>query len=164
MASHSADQKTKLSLSQGFSDEQLIDALKDIFRHYGYDPDYATTAQKGEIAKHLSEVAKHEPAWGYLYVHNFMYNHIKAGKDFKGAIIGLSATIDGFPLEIIQGLPVQVIGTGKLRPGTLVFGDSQKCAYPACPIWFLPKSKRHRFHSIKCREMSKRAQAHEVRE
>jgi hypothetical protein len=152
--SHTADQKTKLRVSVSFTDDQLIDALKDIFKHYGYDMAALTVKAKGEIAARLSEVAGHSPPWEWRYVHNFMAHNVKAGQEFKAAIAGLAAMIDDTPIELVQGRSVSVVAVGNIHPGTLVFGDSVKCAYTSCPIWFLPKSKRHRFHSIKCRELA----------
>ena len=157
MASHNVHQNVETRLSQGFSNEQLIDALKDIFRHYGYDAVLATVAQKAEIARLLSGVARKDPPWGYLYVHNFLFNNIQAGEKFKAAIVGLAAMIDGAPREAVQGRPVQVTALGNLRPGTLVFGDSRKCAYAPCPVWFLPKNSRQKYHSYQCRADARKA-------
>jgi hypothetical protein len=155
------DQKSKLRVSTGMYDDQLRDALKDIFQHYGYDltamPADSLTAAKTDIATRLSEVARHDPPWGWRYVHNFMAENIQAGQEFKAAIIGLAAMIDGMPMQLIQGRTIQITALGNVRPGALVYGDSRKCANIACPVHFVPRAWNQKFCSPECKRAARKA-------
>lgn len=135
-----------------FTDDQLRDALRDIFAHYGYDRDIWGDAAKNEIAVLLSQVARKDPPWGGLYVHNFMTGGVQAGRVFKAAIVGLAAMIDGMPLHLVQGKPVQITALGNVRPGSLVYSDSQKCKRLACPVHFIPRVPWQRYCSPECRK------------
>lgn len=151
------EQKTQVTLTLGFTDDQLREALRDIFRHYGYDPDFATTPQKAEIAKRLSEVAEHVPAWGYLYVHNFMRDGVKAGQQFKTAIINLASMIDGAPLFLIKGRTITVTALGNITPGAIVYGDSRKCANISCVVHFVPRVWNQKYCSPSCKHANGKA-------
>lgn len=155
MQSHILSPKVENRVSTGFSDDQLVEALKEIFQHYGYDLAAIGVDEKTEIAKRLSEVAQHEPVWGWRYVHNFMMGNIQAGQDFKAAIVGLAAMIDGMPLMVVQGRAVQVTAIGDIAPGAIVYGDSRKCANIACYIHFVPRVWNQRFCSSECKRTAR---------
>lgn len=157
MTSHTSTPIVENRVSTGFSDNQLVEALKDIFNHYGYDLAALSVEAKQEIANRLSEVAQHTPPWGWRYVHNFMAGNVQAGHDFKAAIVGLAAMIDGMSLMVVQGRPVMVTAVGTVRPGAIVYGDSRKCANVACPVHFVPRTWNQRFCSSECKRVSRSA-------
>jgi hypothetical protein len=131
------DQKTKNRVLFSFTDDQLRDALRDIFRHFGYDPALLTVAQKKHVAERLSELAGKSPSWTYLYVHNFMFNNLQAGQGFKESIIKLASIIDDTPIALVQSHAVSIQAIGNVMPGSFVYGDSKRCANPSCGNWFV---------------------------
>lgn len=156
MQKRCTDPNTDLVPVLAFSDDDLIEALKDIFLHFGYDLSRKTKAQQQDIANRLSEVAHREKPWGYLYVHNFMYNGLKAGEDFKRSIVRLAALIDGTPIQLVKSEVIRVNAVGRVSPGAFIFGDSRHCANPACGIEFVSDNKRRRFCSSSCRKVARK--------
>jgi hypothetical protein len=144
--------QTKKHAFTGFSDGDLVEALREIFRHYGYEPATLSTDAKQEIADRLSEIARRDAPWGWRYVHNFMAGNIQAGNEFKAAIVGLASLIDGAPIQLLTGRSVNVIALGSIRPGALVYGDSRKCAFVSCPIHFIPRVWNQRYCSPDCKK------------
>lgn len=156
MTSHIASPNVQKRVSFGLTDDQLIEALKDIFTHYGYDLAALTVAAKQEIANRLSEVAGRAEPWEWRYVHNFMMHNVKAGQQFKAAIAGLAAMIDGTPIQLIKGRTVAVTALGNITPGAIVYGDSQKCANIACPVHFVPRVWNQKYCSPACNPRHKK--------
>lgn len=134
-----------------FSDIQLIDALRDIFQHFGYDLAALGVDAQQDIANRLSIIARRDEPWGWRYVHNFMSGNVQAGQNFKAAIIGLASLIDGAPLQLVQGRSVVITALGRVAPGALVFGDSRACANPGCVVHFVPRVHNQRYCCRSCR-------------
>lgn len=146
--------ETKNNIQIGLADDDLRNALRDIFVHYGYDRSIWSDAAKNEIAALLSQIAGKNPPWSGLYIHNFMTGGVQAGRAFKASILGLAAIIDGMPVQLIKGRTVQVTALGNIRPGAIVYGDSRKCANIACYINFVPRVWNQRYCSPECKKAS----------
>lgn len=134
---------------EGIPDSALRDALRDIFRHYGYDLAALTVAAKAEIGLRLSEIARRQERglapWGRAYISNLLSGKVEISGEMKSAILALSATIDGLPLPLAQGRPVTILALSEVRPGSVVDIPSRKCAVVECPVWFIPGSGSARY-------------------
>jgi hypothetical protein len=133
------NQKEKIRVSTGFSENTLRDALLDIFRHFGKSLN--SSADKQFIADKLNGVARRaeqgKPLWKWRYVHNFVKMKIEPGKEFSDAIVRLSAYADGASMTIAKSNTVTVQAIGNIMPGSFVYGDSRQCANPSCGSWFV---------------------------
>lgn len=109
---------------------------------------------KQEIATSLWEMAGAErPAkpWSAVYVQNVITGQVKPSPLFLRAMQSLGASIDDVPHDVAKAQRVDVLSIGRIEAGTLIKGNSRRCANPACRIKFLPTHWNQRYHSTACR-------------
>lgn len=138
------------------TDNTVIEALKDIIQHLGYDFILLTVPAKKDIAERLSALVGKEPAWSDAYVTNVLAHTLAPSRKFRDAVMRLAALIDGAPLAQVQSHPVQVQALGEVRPGSLVYGNSRRCANPGCPVWFVPRAWNQTVCGDECRKAWKK--------
>lgn len=122
--------------SSALSQADLKNALRDIFQHYGYDPDSLSVPARQDIVERLNVMVGQ--TWTHRYILNFLGGKINAGEEFADAILRLESVIDGTPVLQIKTHTVSVQATDDVRPGSFVIGDSRHCDYPGCAYWFVP--------------------------
>ena len=139
--------------TQIFTDGQK--ALSELILALGHDPALISTAELQTLADRLAALAKHN-GWGWRYLRNVINGKQPASRKLAGAILRLGAVVDDTPLELAQSERIEIRAMGRLRPGTIIYGDSQLCANPLCGLYFLPRHSRHRYHSAACRKAAKK--------
>ncbi len=138
----------------GLSEETIRNALAELIRGFGHDPALISVEDLQGIADKLSQVAKKEPAWGWRYLRNVLNGKIEVSTRLANAIMALGATMDGIPVQVAAGKPVQVLAVGEVKPGALILADSRPCSRPGCPVHFVPRVPWQRYCSVGCRRRS----------
>ena len=142
--------------------------LIDLIEHYGRldhvdDKGYVHVIDPKEtldmLAVQLRGLAGGDvgETWNYRTLRNILSKKTKPGEAMRDAMITLSAMADGVPRVIAESEEVVVYGKrGNVRPNSIVKGESVKCAYPPCPIWFVPDHPSRDYHDDECRLANRR--------
>ena len=148
-------QTSKETAISGLSEQNIQQALCELIRAFGHDPNLITGANLQEIADRLSEFVAREKPWGWKYLANVIHGSQMASSKLGDAILRLGATFDGLPAEIASAHQVQIMATVEVHPGSLLTIASRRCKNPACPIHFIPRSWNQKYHSAECRGKDK---------
>ncbi len=117
--------------------------------------DIATWSGKRELATRFWEMAgakAPKSSWSPEYLHGILKGTTAPSKIFLSAVNSLGFLLDGMNSDIAKSTEVSVFVLGEVRPGTLIKGDSKRCGYPPCPINYIPRDKRQRYHGRECRD------------
>lgn len=111
----------------------LIFELKPLFSKNG-----RRGANYQALADRLSQIAGKIPPWSGRYLQSVESGSYPASRRLARALEILGAEIDGRPLEIADSEEVTIYArTGKIKPGSMIDGASQVCAFKFCSIWFI---------------------------
>jgi hypothetical protein len=133
-----------------------IDMLIDLILALGQNPLAISTEDLQGLANRLSQLANHEPAWGWRYLHNVLNKKIEPSRKLVDAMLRLGAVIDSTPEDLARSERVTVQAIGRVREGALVLADSKSCANLGCRIEFIPRTPNQVCHSVECARIYRR--------
>lgn len=141
----------KMSRQKPAQQTDAARALRLLIEAYGHEPDLIPVAELEKMADRLSIMAGKDPPWGWRYLRNILNQKIDASPRLLSAIYALGAAYDGLPPIVAAARRMNLLVTGNVTPGAVVLADSRKCANPACPVEFVPRSTGQRYCCPDCR-------------
>lgn len=148
---------------RGAEEEMIRGALAELVRGFGHEPGLISVEDLQGIADKLSQVAGKDPPWGWRYLRNLLNGKIEASEKMGNAVMALGATLDGVPVLVARGHPVQVLAVGEVKPGSVVLGSSRACARPGCMVHFVPRVPWQKWCSKECKHRDHREHRDEKR-
>lgn len=115
--------------------------LKELYRTlYGNE---VTRADLTDLGRRLALVAGKQNPYSYRYMRSLYYHD--AGFEQPGAKLAIAigkllAAVDSQHLSLATVEPTHVTAVGHVAPGSLILGDSRRCAYPPCAVNFVPRA------------------------
>ena len=105
----------------------------------------------------LSRLAGHKPAWTWRYVQGVHSGTLEPSEAFALAVQAYGATLDDAPAMVTYTVQVTVLARpGALIDGTLVLGEAKPCAWPGCPVVFVPRVPWQKYCSLELHMQAER--------
>lgn len=139
--------------------EEALEGLEMLIEHfYGEDALKALTVKNmTDLAFRLARVVNKQPPWGWRYITNLRNKAIEPSKILRRAVQILCLALDDVPELLtkskdITGLPLRVLVSESLEPGTVIMLSSQRCRRAGCVMSFTRRGPNHKFCSPECRK------------
>lgn len=128
-----------------------VDLLKSIYTAvYGDLSAPGRLASLEELAQALSKIAGKEPPWSARYLNSVILGHkgFSVTAELSQAIQVYAARLD--EAHPLQALLVEITAysiNGRVRPGSVITGESKRCA---CGVLFVPHHPRQKYCYAEC--------------
>jgi len=126
-------------------------ALRDITEALGDKmPGLSKTKLDTEIGKRIASFSNLDKPYGRSLIYLVRSGQKKPSPAFAHAVMAFAYSLDDVDPVRARSKPIEVNAVGDVMPGSLVLGDSKKCAYPPCSIPFVPTVPWQEHHSRDC--------------
>lgn len=116
-------------------------------RHLVSRRDMAITAEE------LSRLVGKEPAWSPRALQSVYSGTNEPGKKMLAAILAMGAAMDGVSPALANAIEIKVFANPeRVRPGSVLLGESRPCRRPGCGVSFVPNVPWRKFCSDACRD------------
>jgi hypothetical protein len=128
-----------------------VDLLKSIYQAvYGDLSGPGRLSSLEELARALSKIAGKEPPWTARYLNSIILGHkgFSVTAELSQAIQVYAARLD--EAHPLQALLVEITAysiNGRVRPGSIITGESKRCD---CGVLFVPHHPRQKYCCAEC--------------